>query len=310
VARTSRLYNLGVSVLLCGAATCVHAQWIDYPTPGMPRTKNGAPNLDAPSPRTPAGKPDLTGIWYSANVVQDDAVAFLPRELLAAIESTAGSPPPGPSQNDNPCQSHSCIEQEGFPVDGLNIGRRLTGMTLPYQAWAREAVIQQLSKFAADDPHARCVPPSYPRAYSLPQHMKIVQTPGLVVMLHEFNASYRQIFVDGRPLPADPLPSWNGYSTGRWEKDTLVVETIGFRAGLWLDMIGSPLSDAAHITERFQRVSVGTLKVQVTVDDPKAYTKPWTVTLEQHLVPDTELLDDICVENERSNRLLLDGVSP
>ena len=140
--------------------------------------------------------------------------------------------------------------------------------------------------------------------------MKIVQTPGLLVMLHEFNASYRQIFVDGRPLPADPLPSWNGYSTGRWEKDTLVVETIGFREGLWLDMIGSPLSAAAHITERFQRVSVGTLKVQVTVDDPKAYTKPWTVTLEQHLVPDTELLDDICVENERSNRLLVDGVSP
>jgi hypothetical protein len=156
----------------------------------------------------------------------------------------------------------------------------------------------------ADDPHSRCVPPSYPRAYSLPLHWKVVQTPKLIVLLHEFNASYRQIFLDGRPLPVDPQPGWNGYSSGHWEKDTLVVETVGFRDDLWLDIIGSPLSEAAHVTERFQRVNFGLMRIQVTVNDPKTYTKPWTVTLQQRLVPDTELLDDICLENEKSNRLL------
>ena len=130
----------------------------------------------------------------------------------------------------------------------------------------------------------------------MPQHWKIVQTPQLLVLLHEFGASYREIFLDGRPLPLDPQPSWNGYSSGHWQKDTLVVETTGFREGIWLDIMGSPLTEAAHITERFRRPSFGLLEIQVTVNDPKAYTKPWTVALRARLAPDTELLDDICVE--------------
>ena len=122
-------------------------------------------------------------------------------------------------------------------------------------------------------------------------------------MLHEFNASYRQIFTDGRPLPEDPLPAWSGYSTGHWEGDTLVVESSGFRDDLWLDLAGSPLTSAAHVVERFRRPSFGKLEIEVTVDDPKAYTRPWTVTLHQNLVLDTELIEETCLENERDTEL-------
>ncbi|HEX5230313.1 MAG TPA: hypothetical protein VFW44_21520, partial [Bryobacteraceae bacterium] len=149
------------------------------------------------------------------------------------------------------------------------------------------------------DQHVRCLPPNFPRAWALPQFKKIVQAPGLILILHEFNTSYRQIFTDGRPLPKDPQPSWNGYSTAKWEGDTLVVESAGFRDDLWLDISGSPLTEAAHVTERLRRPNFGTLKVEVTVDDPKAYTRPWTVQLDQSLAVDTELIDDVCLENEK-----------
>ena len=142
-----------------------------------------------------------------------------------------------------------------------------------------------------------------PRAFSFPQYVKIVPTPELTVILHEFNGSYRQIFTDGRPLPVDPNPVWSGYSTGRWEGDTFVVESIGFRDDLWLDLSGSPLTNAARVTERIKRPSYGTLEVQLTVDDAKAYTKPWTVTLKQPIVLDTELIEEICLENEQDTRL-------
>jgi len=127
----------------------------------------------------------------------------------------------------------------------------------------------------------------------------MLQLPGLLVILYERNVDYRQIFIDGRPLPADPNPSFNGYSTGKWDGDTLVVETIGFRDDIWLDAAGNPLSDAAKITERFRRPNFGNLEITVTVDDPKAYTAPWTVELHQHIKPDTDLLEYFC-ENEKS----------
>ena len=113
------------------------------------------------------------------------------------------------------------------------------------------------------------------------------------------DTSYRQIFTDGRPLPEDPQPSWNGYSTGRWEGDTLVVESSGFRDGIWIDRSGSPMTDAAKVTERFRRPSYGNLEIEVTVDDPKAYTKPWTVKVRELIVLNTELMDYICNENEK-----------
>jgi hypothetical protein len=128
---------------------------------------------------------------------------------------------------------------------------------------------------------------------------KMLQSPGLVLILSERDASYRQIFTDGRPLPVDPSPSWNGYSSGKWEGDTLVVHSAGFRDDLWLDSQGSPLTGAAKVTERFRRPNFGKLEIEITVDDPKAYTAPWTIKLSQPIVVDTELLDYICAENEK-----------
>jgi hypothetical protein len=192
-----------------------------------------------------------------------------------------------------------CEEKTGLAAQSLNIGAGLPG-GLPYQPWAAKLVQERKANQAKDDPHARCLPPSFPRAYALPHIQKFIQVPGLLVVLDEFNASYRQIFTDGRALPEDPQPSWNGYSTGKWDGDTLVVETIGFRDDLWLDLDGNPLTEAAKVTERFRRPNYGNLDIEVTVDDRKAYTKPWTVTIKEQIVLNTEMIDEICLENEKS----------
>jgi hypothetical protein len=134
----------------------------------------------------------------------------------------------------------------------------------------------------------------------MPHLTKAVHTPQLLILLYEVNAMYRQIFIDGRPQPDDPTPSWNGYSTAHWERDTLVVQTKGFRDDLWIDMNGAPMTSAATMTERLRRPNYGTLEVEITVDDPKVYTRPWTVSMKQEIMPDTELMDEICLENERS----------
>ena len=150
-----------------------------------------------------------------------------------------------------------------------------------------------------DNPDARCLPlgPLQMLAHPLPK--KIIQAPGLLVILHERNMEFRQIFTDGRSMPNDPQPSWYGYSSGRWERDTLVVETVGFHDGLWADFNGSPLTDHARMTERFHRPNFGTLEIQVTIDDPKAYTRPWTVNVNQHIALDADLLEYACLENEK-----------
>ena len=184
----------------------------------------------------------------------------------------------------------------------INIARSLPD-GLPYQSWAAALVAERSGRNSIDDPHARCLPPNFPRAYSFPQYYKIVQTPGLMVMLHEFNASYRQIFLDGRPLPEDPNPYWNGYSVGHWEGATLVVESTGYRDDLWLDLRGNPLTEAAHVTEKMTRRDFGHLDIELTIDDPKAYTRPWTVVLSNEVVVDTDLVEEICLENEQDVRL-------
>jgi hypothetical protein len=136
----------------------------------------------------------------------------------------------------------------------------------------------------------------------IPQPRKIIQTADVVVILYEGNGGVRQLFTDGRPLPAnDAQPWWFGYSSGRWMGDTLVVETTGFRDGGWLDVNGSPLTDRGRTIERYRRTSYGFMDVEVTVDDPKAYTRPWTVTIKQRLMGDDELIEFVCLENERSS---------
>lgn len=135
--------------------------------------------------------------------------------------------------------------------------------------------------------------------HTAPFFRKVIQTPGLLVIIYERDVMYRQIFTDGRPLPIDPQPSWKGYSTGRWEGDTLVVQSNGFRDDGWLDRSGSPMTEAARITERFRRVNFGRLEIEITVDDPKAYTAPWTVKLTHVIALNTDLLDYVCLENEK-----------
>ena len=252
------------------AAIPLAAQWLNYPTPGIPRLPNGKPNLAAPAPRA-AGKPDLSGVW------------------------TLEAPQCNPLEPVGSCGQ----DYVGGPEFG-DIAARL-GAALPYQPWAAELVKQRSAGLGKDDPVALCKPAGALRLLTYPPYRKILQMPGLVVILSERDVTFRQIFTDGRPLPKDPSPSFNGYSTGRWEGDVLVVETIGFRDEIWLDRKGSPLTSAARMTERFRRTNFGNLEISVTIDDPKAYTRPWTVKLHQVLVPDTDLLEYYCQDNEKDN---------
>ncbi len=175
---------------------------------------------------------------------------------------------------------------------------------LPYQPWLAALVQERIANQAKDDPHIRCLPDLFLRAYGLPHYVKFAHMPNLLVMLNEMNGVYRQVFVDGRALPTDPNPSWQGYSSAKWSGDTLEIDTIGFRDGLWIDWDGSVITEAAKLRERIRRPDFGHLEIEVTVDDPKAYTKPWTVTLRQQLAADAELVDEICAENEKDSQRL------
>jgi hypothetical protein len=248
-------------------------QWLHYPTPDAPRKADGTINLAAPAPRLPDGKPDFSGIWHTAR-----RIPCTP-ELSRFIEF--GS------------------EIGGSPV-ALNMGLDMPGGGLPYQPWAAAIAKQRAAENGVDDPHVRCLPDNPPRPWVMPHLTKAVHTPKLLVLLYEVNAMYRQVFIDGRPLPADLNPTWNGYSTAKWDGDMLVVQTAGFRDDLWIDMGGSPMSDAAKMTERIRRPNYGTLELEITVDDPKVYTRPWTVKMTQTIEPDTELIDEFCLENEKS----------
>ena len=261
-------WHLTFAVVLATSVSAA-AQWLNYPTAGAPRLRDGKPDFSAPAPRTADGKPDFSGIWHL----------------------------------DARCPPEGCADYPAAP-EFLDFGARMPG-GLPYQPWAAALVRERSAQFGRDDPVAVCRPPGALRILTFPPPRKIVQLPGLVVILSERDVTYRQLFVDGRPLPKDPEPSWNGYSTGSWQGETLVVETHGFRDGIWLDRKGSPMTDAAKITERFRRVNYGRLEIDVTVDDPKAYTKPWTVTLNQIIVPDTELLDYFCLDNEKDAKHLV-----
>jgi hypothetical protein len=241
------------------------AQWLDYPTAGVPRTPDGKPDLAAACPRTADGKPDLSGLW----IMQTKRV---------------GNPDfPG-------CEPVS--------DEFANIGVSLKG-GLPYQPWAADLVKVRRTEQRVNDPVSRCVPIGPVRLHTWNGPRKVAQTPGLLIIMNEQGASFRQIFTDGRPLPADPNPAWNGYSSGKWEGDTLVVHTSGLRDRMWLDAAGNPMTDAAKLTERFRRPDFGHLEIELTVDDPKAYTKPWTVTLHQEIKLDTDLLDFLCADNEK-----------
>jgi len=238
--------------LIASLALCslpVHAQWIAYPTPGIPRTPDGKPNLTAPAPKTPDGKPDLSGIW----------------------QTTSGR------------------WLNNLAVDGVDV---------PFTPQSRAVFRDRQDKNGKGRPSERCLPHGVTDFDALPTPTKFVQTPAVTIILFEAYNHYRQIMTDGRPLPKDPQPAWLGYSVGKWEGATFVVDTIGLNDTTWLDDGGHPHSEKLHVTERFTRRDFGHMDVQITIDDPVAYTKPWTVTIPKELVTDTELIEFIC-ENER-----------
>jgi len=264
------------------------AQWFKYPTAGVPRKADGSVNISGPAPRLADGKPDFSGVWMTGepNVGRAEGLSS-PKQAVAPRKPQSANDTPG-----DPARI-------GASRQMANIGVDLPG-GLPYQPWLVPIVKERTENLAKDDPHIRCLPDNFLRAYGLPHLLKFVHSPGLLVVLNEMNAGYRQVFTDGRPLPQDPAPSWQGYSSGKWSGDTLVIDTIGLRDDTWIDWNGSVVTEAAKVREQIRRPNFGHLEIQVTVDDPKAYTKPWTVTLNQRIVVDTDLVDEICLENEQS----------
>lgn len=249
--------------LLLSLAWPLAAQWLGYPSSGVPRTKDGKVDLSAPAPRA-AGKPDFSGMWQPANPFPCDGINRVCGDLAISPQFA-------------------------------NLGAGIKD-GLPYQPWVRDVMKQRLP---GDDPYTRCISPGGPRMHLLPTMKKVVQTSALLVILDEYNTGYRQIFLDNRKLPDDPQPTWNGYSSGHWEGDALVVHSIGYRDDQWLDAAGSRLTNSAKVTETFRRPNLGNLEIELTIDDSKAYTRPWTVTLHQTAVFDTEMLDLTCGENEK-----------
>jgi hypothetical protein len=268
-----RLGVVGVVAIVSLVSSSVSAQWPTYRKADAPRTLDGKVRMDAPVPRTMDGKPDLSGVWDTVRTGTGQVIV--------------GKDVP-------PLQRTSQFWNIGAGLDG----------DLPLQPWAFELRAQRVANHSKDNPDAHCLPIGLTQLHNHPQPRKIIQTPSVIVILYEANDGIRQIFTDGRPLPNnDPQPWWYGYSIGRWEGDTLVVETSNFKDGGWLDVNGAPLTDAAKMTERFRRLDYGTLEIEVTVDDPKAYTRPWTaVKIRQRLLPDDELIEFICAENEKSSK--------
>jgi hypothetical protein len=263
-----KLMAIGLATL----ASALWAQWPSYPTAGVPRTPDGRVNFTAPASRMQDGKPNLSGVWD---------LGLAPGTTVAPSGGFGQPPAAGP----RPFQNLPSLFPEG----------------LPFQPWAAELRKQRLANNSRDHPDAHCLPIHPVQLHSHPQPRKIIQGPGLVLIVYEANEGLRQIFMDGRSLPAnDPQPTWYGYSIGKWDGDTLVVETIGFQDMGWLDEQGTPITSAGKLTERFRRVNYGTLEIEFTVDDPKTFTKPWTAKLNQRLLPDTELIEFICLENNRS----------
>ena len=231
------------------------AQWINHPTPGIPRTADGKPDLTAPTPRASDGKPDLSGIWAA---------------------------------------------------NGLGYSTNITSVEM--LPWARKVYEARSATYGHEDPASNCLPEGPRAGLAGLEPFRIVQTPHVSFFMYESSPA-RQIFADGRKLPEDPTPSWMGYSVARWEADTFVVDTAGYNDRTWLDFTGHPHSEALHMTERFQRTDFGHMQLSITFEDPKAYTKPWTINVAVNLVPDTEMLEYVCLENEKDRPRLVGRAS-
>ena len=257
-----------VAAIAAALSPSLSAQWPLYPQSGVPKGLGGKPDLTAPARRTADGKPDLSGIWMRSERTEEPGGQPAGRPPLATFGNTGA----------------------GFK-EGL-----------PFQPWAAELQKKRVADHWVDNPDALCLPQGPLQFHLDPQPRKIVQTPGQILIIYESNYGLRTIYTDGRSLPpqGEPQPYWHGYSVGRWEGDTLVVESNNFHDDGWLDTRGSPYTDAARMTERFRRVNFGLLEIELTVNDPKAYTKPFTIRIEQQVVADgSEMIEFICHENQQ-----------
>ena len=255
------------------------AQWMHYPTPGIPRTRDGKPNLLAPAPRASNGKPDLSGLWQVEPTPFDQITRLF-----------------GPD-----------IDTLSVPGDDIRTFSKYAFSVLadfkpdeaPIRPEAAKIFENHMKTAGTANPTTQCLLAGVPFGGLLPFPNKFIQTPGVIVILQEGDGSLRQIFTDGRKHTADPQPSWMGYSVGRWEGDSLIVDTVGFNDRGWLDGSGHPHSEALKIEERYRRRNFGHMDVQVTMDDPKMYTRPFSIKYTLDLVPDSDIGEYVCAENEK-----------
>ncbi|MEO8096943.1 MAG: hypothetical protein ABI811_04535 [Acidobacteriota bacterium] len=263
-----------VLVLLGNSA---YGQWVNFPVPGTPRTRDGKPNLTAKTPRI-NGKPDLSGVWHVQPTSREEMKRLFGPDV-DAIEVPGMEIDTISKYGVNVLQDFKPEEVTMHPAAAAIFGRRVNGPEVL--------------------PSTHCMPLGMPLVTLLSEVTKIVQSPAQIVMMLELDNAYRQIYLDGRKLPVDPSPSWLGYSVGKWEGDTLVVDTIGFNDKGWLDVLGHPQSESMHMRERYHRRDFGHMDVEITMDDPKMYSKPFSIKVTHLLQADTDILEYICTENEK-----------
>jgi len=278
------------------------AQWPKRPTDG-PRTESGELDLKAPAPKAPDGHPDLSGLWQpmrqnfgrgngkgkGAPARAPGGAAPAPGEAGRGAAAPAPAPAvPAPAPGQPPLAQFNDVGA-GFP-NGL-----------PFTEWGRKTRDDRKANNSKDNPDAHCRPLGLMQLHTHPYEKKIVQGKDAIVIMYNANNDVRQILTNGQTLPeVGPAlaPWWYGYSVGKWEGDTLVVTTVGFRDDVWLDVNGSPLTGTGKMVERFTRLSFGTLQIDVTISDPKAYTEPFTVRVMQQIMPDTELFESVCEDRD------------
>jgi hypothetical protein len=269
-----------LAALIAFLSIGANAQWLNYPTPGTPRTADGMPNLTARTPRALDGKPDLTGVWMH----EPTTVAEVRRLFGKSFDNSIALATPGMEIG----------TQHKYAFDILLDYK-------PEAAMLQPAAVEIMRRnAAARDPSNVCTGVfGFPLAGLLSEPIKIVQARRLTMILYEAGNMHRQIYTDGRVLPKEVnLPAYTGYSAGHWERDTLVVETAGFNDKTFLDAMGHPHSEGLHVAERFRRLDFGHLDVEMTFDDPQIYTKPFTIKIPHYLMPNADIFEDSC-DNEK-----------
>jgi len=260
-----------IAILLATTALPLVAQWLNYPDAQTPHTKDGKPNLSAPAPRI-NGKPDLSGVWQAELTPESELTRVLGNNF-AKVQ----------------------VDLHDITKQAVDVFWGLKPEEEPLRPEA-VAILKQRAKLPA--PGSMCLPTGVPAGIFI-YPFKVIQAPREIVILTENGDPARQIHTDGRSLPKDPQPSWMGYSVANWKGDTLVVDTVGISEASWLDLFGHPRSESMRIREAYRRRDFGHMDLEVSLEDPKYYTRPFTVKTELNLIPDGDILEYVCAENEK-----------